>query len=83
MRHFGHDFSCIQTKWEIAKQAGINAVVQPGGSIKDQLSIDYAMPTTWPCIPPACGILSIDLVADHSTSTLVRTTSLSYLTTTL
>jgi len=26
---------------EIAKQAGINAVVQPGGSIKDQLSIDY------------------------------------------
>jgi phosphoribosylaminoimidazolecarboxamide formyltransferase / IMP cyclohydrolase len=41
MKHFGHDFSCIQTKWEIAKQAGINAVVQPGGSIKDQLSIDY------------------------------------------
>lgn len=26
---------------EIAKNAGINAVVQPGGSIKDQLSIDY------------------------------------------
>jgi len=26
---------------EIAKQAGINAVIQPGGSIKDQLSIDY------------------------------------------
>ena len=25
----------------IAKQAGINAVIQPGGSIKDQLSIDY------------------------------------------
>ncbi len=26
---------------EIAHQAGINAVVQPGGSIKDQLSVDY------------------------------------------
>lgn len=26
---------------EIAKEAGIQAVVQPGGSIKDQLSIDY------------------------------------------
>ncbi len=26
---------------EIAHNAGINAVVQPGGSIKDQLSIDY------------------------------------------
>jgi phosphoribosylaminoimidazolecarboxamide formyltransferase/IMP cyclohydrolase len=26
---------------EIAKTAGITAVVQPGGSIKDQLSIDY------------------------------------------
>src|SRR5690606_3049633 len=26
---------------EIAKIAGIKAVIQPGGSIKDQLSIDY------------------------------------------
>lgn len=26
---------------EIAKNAGVSAVVQPGGSIKDQLSIDY------------------------------------------
>jgi phosphoribosylaminoimidazolecarboxamide formyltransferase/IMP cyclohydrolase len=26
---------------EIASQAGITAVIQPGGSIKDQLSIDY------------------------------------------
>ena len=26
---------------EIAKQAGIKAVIQPGGSIKDQLSVDY------------------------------------------
>lgn len=26
---------------EIAHKAGIEAVVQPGGSIKDQLSIDY------------------------------------------
>lgn len=26
---------------EIAKEAGISSVVQPGGSIKDQLSIDY------------------------------------------
>ena len=26
---------------EIADQAGIKAVIQPGGSIKDQLTIDY------------------------------------------
>ena len=26
---------------EIAHHAGITAVIQPGGSIKDQLSIDY------------------------------------------
>ncbi len=26
---------------EIAKTAGVTAVIQPGGSIKDQLSIDY------------------------------------------
>jgi phosphoribosylaminoimidazolecarboxamide formyltransferase/IMP cyclohydrolase len=26
---------------EIANNAGVTAVVQPGGSIKDQLSIDY------------------------------------------
>lgn len=26
---------------ELAKQAGITAVIQPGGSVKDQLSIDY------------------------------------------
>ena len=26
---------------EIADQAGIKAAIQPGGSIKDQLSIDY------------------------------------------
>jgi phosphoribosylaminoimidazolecarboxamide formyltransferase/IMP cyclohydrolase len=26
---------------EIAGKAGINAVVQPGGSIKDQASVDY------------------------------------------
>ncbi len=26
---------------EIAGNAGITAVIQPGGSIKDQLSIDY------------------------------------------
>jgi len=26
---------------ELAHQAGINAIIQPGGSIKDQLSIDY------------------------------------------
>jgi len=26
---------------EIAKNAGVSAVIQPGGSIKDQLSIDY------------------------------------------
>ncbi|MFN0031171.1 MAG: bifunctional phosphoribosylaminoimidazolecarboxamide formyltransferase/IMP cyclohydrolase PurH, partial [Flavobacteriales bacterium] len=28
---------CVQ----IAHEAGITAVVQPGGSIKDQLSVDY------------------------------------------
>ena len=28
---------CVQ----IANEAGINAVIQPGGSIKDQLSIDF------------------------------------------
>jgi phosphoribosylaminoimidazolecarboxamide formyltransferase/IMP cyclohydrolase len=26
---------------EIAHSVGINAVIQPGGSVKDQLSIDY------------------------------------------
>ena len=26
---------------EIANNAGVNTVIQPGGSIKDQLSIDY------------------------------------------
>jgi phosphoribosylaminoimidazolecarboxamide formyltransferase/IMP cyclohydrolase len=26
---------------EIAKNAGITSVIQPGGSIKDQLSVDY------------------------------------------
>jgi phosphoribosylaminoimidazolecarboxamide formyltransferase/IMP cyclohydrolase len=26
---------------EIAHEAGISAVIQPGGSIKDQLSIDF------------------------------------------
>ncbi|MEM9820340.1 MAG: bifunctional phosphoribosylaminoimidazolecarboxamide formyltransferase/IMP cyclohydrolase [Bacteroidota bacterium] len=50
-KHFGFDLAgsvmasdaffpfpdCVQ----IAHEAGINAVVQPGGSIKDQLSIDY------------------------------------------
>ena len=50
-RHFGFDVSgsvmasdaffpfpdCV----EIADKAGIKAVIQPGGSIKDQLSIDY------------------------------------------
>jgi phosphoribosylaminoimidazolecarboxamide formyltransferase/IMP cyclohydrolase len=50
-KHFGFDLTgavmasdaffpfpdCV----ELAKNAGITAVVQPGGSIKDQLSIDY------------------------------------------
>ena len=50
-KHFGFDLNgavmasdaffpfpdCV----EIADKAGINAVVQPGGSIKDSLSIDY------------------------------------------
>lgn len=50
-RHFGFDlngavmaseaFFPFPDSVEIANQAGITAVVQPGGSIKDQLSIDY------------------------------------------
>ncbi|MDP5076352.1 MAG: bifunctional phosphoribosylaminoimidazolecarboxamide formyltransferase/IMP cyclohydrolase PurH, partial [Flavobacteriales bacterium] len=50
-KHFGFDLTgasmasdaffpfpdCV----EIAKNAGVIAVVQPGGSIKDQLSVDY------------------------------------------
>ena len=31
---------------EIASNAGITAVIQPGGSIKDQLSIDFSENTT-------------------------------------
>ena len=30
---------------EIAEKAGIKAIIQPGGSIKDQLSIDYCNKT--------------------------------------
>ena len=50
-QHFGFDLNeCVMASdaffpfadcVEIAQQAGIRAVVQPGGSIKDQLSIDY------------------------------------------
>ena len=32
--------SAVRTR-QIASKAGVNAVVQPGGSIKDNLSIDY------------------------------------------
>ncbi|MDY7395322.1 bifunctional phosphoribosylaminoimidazolecarboxamide formyltransferase/IMP cyclohydrolase [Aureibaculum sp. 2210JD6-5] len=35
---------------EIAKNAGINAVIQPGGSIKDQLSIDYCNSENMPMV---------------------------------
>ncbi|RPD99628.1 bifunctional phosphoribosylaminoimidazolecarboxamide formyltransferase/IMP cyclohydrolase PurH [Aureibaculum marinum] len=35
---------------EIAKNAGINAVIQPGGSIKDQLSIDYCNTKNMPMV---------------------------------
>ena len=35
---------------EIAKNAGINAVIQPGGSIKDQLSIDYCDSVNMPMV---------------------------------
>ncbi|MET2983977.1 bifunctional phosphoribosylaminoimidazolecarboxamide formyltransferase/IMP cyclohydrolase [Aureibaculum conchae] len=35
---------------EIAKNAGINAVIQPGGSIKDQLSIDYCNANDMPMV---------------------------------
>jgi phosphoribosylaminoimidazolecarboxamide formyltransferase/IMP cyclohydrolase len=50
-RHFGFDlngavmasdaFFPFPDSVELAHQAGITAVIQPGGSIKDQLSIDY------------------------------------------
>ena len=32
---------------EIAFNAGIRSVIQPGGSIKDQLSIDYCNAQKW------------------------------------
>ncbi|WP_117884742.1 bifunctional phosphoribosylaminoimidazolecarboxamide formyltransferase/IMP cyclohydrolase [Aureibaculum luteum] len=35
---------------EIAKNAGINAVIQPGGSIKDKLSIDYCNSQSMPMV---------------------------------
>jgi len=35
---------------EIADNAGINAVIQPGGSIKDQLSIDYCNAHNMPMV---------------------------------
>ncbi|QCX37834.1 bifunctional phosphoribosylaminoimidazolecarboxamide formyltransferase/IMP cyclohydrolase [Aureibaculum algae] len=35
---------------EIAKNAGINAVIQPGGSIKDKLSIDYCNSQNMPMV---------------------------------
>ena len=50
-RHFGFDttgavmasdaFFPFPDCVEIAHEAGINAVIQPGGSIKDQLSVDF------------------------------------------
>ena len=50
-RHFGFDttgavmasdaFFPFPDCVEIADEAGIRAVIQPGGSIKDQLSVDY------------------------------------------
>lgn len=50
-QHFGFDlngavmasdaFFPFPDSVELAHKAGINAVIQPGGSIKDQLSIDY------------------------------------------
>ena len=38
---YDHDLSLVKTLLTKAKEAGITAVIQPGGSIKDQLSIDY------------------------------------------
>jgi len=35
---------------EIAKKAGVNAVIQPGGSIKDQLSIDFCNSKNMPMV---------------------------------
>jgi phosphoribosylaminoimidazolecarboxamide formyltransferase / IMP cyclohydrolase len=32
---------------EIANKAGITAVIQPGGSIKDELSITIVTPIIW------------------------------------
>ena len=34
---FSHSPDCV----EIAGNSGINSIIQPGGSIKDQLSINY------------------------------------------
>ena len=32
---------CIRDSVEIAHKKGINSIIQPGGSIKDNLSIEY------------------------------------------
>ena len=45
---------------EIAKNAGITAVVQPGGSIKDELSIDYCNANELPWCSLEIVILSIN-----------------------
>ena len=55
-KHFGFDLeSCVMALThsflcrlcEIAHQSGIKAVVQPGGSIKDNLSIDFCDAKKW------------------------------------
>lgn len=34
-------FSLLPTAWKLPDKAGISAVIQPGGSINDKLSVDY------------------------------------------
>ena len=45
---------------EIANKNGINSVIQPGGSIKDNLSIDYCNENKIPMVFTGLDILNID-----------------------
>ena len=44
---------------EIANEAGIKVVVQPGGSVKDGILLNFVMHMTWPWYLPESGILNI------------------------
>ena len=47
---------------EIAFQNGISSVIQPGGSIKDQLSIDFCNSNSMSMVMTEIGTLSINLL---------------------